>query len=89
MPATTEISTTEISSGPVQELSYETALAQLETILETLENDDLPLETSLTLYERGVTLADYCTNLLEAADLRVRKWQADGETTSFDDWQEG
>ncbi len=81
--------TTEISSVPVQELSYEAALAQLEVILETLENDDLPLETSLTLYERGVTLADYCTNLLEAADLRVSKWQTDGQTTPFDNWQEG
>jgi exodeoxyribonuclease VII small subunit len=85
MSATTEIPAT----SPVQELSYEEALAQLESILATLEQDDLPLETSLTLYERGVVLADYCTNLLDAAELRVRKWQADGQTTPFDDWQEG
>ncbi|MEZ4732516.1 MAG: exodeoxyribonuclease VII small subunit [Caldilineaceae bacterium] len=80
---------TEIPATPVQELSYEEALAQLETILDALEQDDLPLESSLTLYERGVLLADYCTNLLDAAELRVRKWQADGQTTPFDDWQEG
>lgn len=85
MSATTEIPAT----SPVQELSYEEALAQLESILATLEQDDLPLETSLMLYERGVVLADYCTNLLDAAELRVRKWQADGQTTPFDDWQEG
>lgn len=85
MSATTEIPLT----PPVHELSYEEALAQLETILETLERDDLPLETSLTLYERGVILADYCTNLLDTAELRVRKWQADGQTTLFDNWQEG
>lgn len=79
----------EVAALPVQDLSYEEALAQLEIVLSTLERDDLPLETSLTLYERGVLLADRCTNLLDAAELRVRKWQADGQTTPFTDWQEG
>lgn len=81
--------TVERAELPVHELSYEEALAQLEIILSTLERDDLPLETSLTLYERGVLLADRCTSLLDAAELRVQKWQADGSTTPFTDWQEG
>lgn len=81
--------TVEVAALPVHELSYEEALAQLEIVLSTLERDDLPLEASLTLYERGVLLADRCTNLLDAAELRVRKWQADGQTTPFTDWQEG
>ncbi|MBX3010886.1 MAG: exodeoxyribonuclease VII small subunit [Caldilineaceae bacterium] len=85
MSATTENS----PAAVVQALSYEEALAQLETILTTLEQDDLPLETALTLYEQGVVLADYCTNLLDTAELRVRKWQADGQTVPFDNWQEG
>lgn len=80
---------TEAAAQPVHELSYEEALAQLEIVLSTLERDDLPLATSLTLYERGVLLADHCTSLLDAAELRVRKWQADGQTTPFTDWQEG
>lgn len=79
----------ELANAPVQDLSYEEALAQLELILSTLERDDLPLETSLNLYERGVVLSDHCTNLLNAAELRVRKWQADGQTTPFSGWQEG
>jgi exodeoxyribonuclease VII small subunit len=79
----------EMSTLPVDELSYEEALAQLELILSTLERDDLPLETSLTLYERGVVLSDHCTNLLNAAELRVRKWQGDGQTVLFTEWQEG
>lgn len=79
----------ETAAPPVEALSYEEALAQLEVILSTLERDDLPLATSLTLYERGVLLADHCTSLLDAAELRVRKWQADGQTTPFTDWQEG
>jgi len=79
----------ELSATPVQDLSYEEALVQLELILSTLERDDLPLETSLSLYERGVVLSDHCTTLLNAAELRVRKWQADGQTTPFTGWQEG
>ena len=81
--------TVEVAALPVHELSYEEALAQLELVLSTLERDDLPLEASLTRYERGVLLAERCTNLLDAAELRVRKWQADGQTTPFTDWQEG
>ena len=79
----------EISTLPVDNLSYEEAFAQLDMILQLLEQDDLPLEKSLTLYERGVILTDYCTNLLDTAELRVRKWQADGQTTPLDNWQEG
>lgn len=79
----------ELSATPVQDLSYEEALVQLELILSTLERDDLPLETSLSLYEQGVVLSDHCTTLLNAAELRVRKWQADGQTTPFTGWQEG
>lgn len=80
---------TEAATQPVQELSYEEALAQLEIVLATLERDDLPLETSLTLYEQGVLLADHCTSLLDAAELRIQKWQTDGQTVPFTDWQEG
>lgn len=79
----------EVSTVPVDKLSYEEALAQLEIVLSTLERDDLPLEASLTLYEQGVLLANHCTTLLDAAELRVRKWQPDGQTTLFTDWQEG
>lgn len=79
----------ELSEAPVQDLLYEEALAQLELILSTLERDDLPLETSLNLYERGVVLSQHCTTLLNAAELRVRKWQADGQTPLFTGWQEG
>ena len=81
--------TVELSTAAVQELSYEEALAQLEQVLSTLERDDLPLETALTFYERGIVLSDHCTALLNAAELRVRRWQEEGQTTPFTTWQEG
>jgi exodeoxyribonuclease VII small subunit len=72
----------------ISELSYEEAFDQLEEILQTLELGDLPLEQSLALYEKGAALATYCARKLDEAELRVRKWQANDQTTDFDGWQD-
>jgi len=40
-------------SNDLSGLTYEQAFAELETIVETLENGQLPLEQALSLYERG------------------------------------
>jgi exodeoxyribonuclease VII small subunit len=50
---------------------FETAIAELERIVKQLEDGDLPLEASLTLYERGVTLSRYCHGRLEEAERRI------------------
>jgi exodeoxyribonuclease VII small subunit len=50
---------------------FEAAIAELEAIVKKLEEGDLPLETSLELYERGVTLSRYCHGRLEAAERRI------------------
>lgn len=71
------------------DLSYEEAFARLEKILQTLESDDLPLETSLDLYEQGLTLSTYCTRKLDEAELRVSRWQPGHQTTQFAGWPEG
>ena len=50
---------------------FEAAIAELETIVKKLEEGDLPLETSLQLYERGVQLSRFCHAQLEQAEKRV------------------
>ena len=50
---------------------FETAIAELETIVKKLEEGDLPLETSLQLYERGVHLSRFCHARLEEAEHRI------------------
>ncbi len=60
-------------------LTYEDALAELEGTVSRLERDDLSLEEALALFERGQTLAKYCSELLEEATLRVEQLTADGE----------
>ena len=50
---------------------FEAAIAELETIVKTLEEGDLALEKSLALFERGVTLSRFCHGKLEEAERRV------------------
>ena len=50
---------------------FEGAIAELESIVKTLEDGDLPLEQSLALYERGVQLARFCHSRLEEAERRI------------------
>lgn len=62
----------------IQELSFETAFEELETIIEQLDSGELPLDESVTLYERGRQLATRCQALLDEAELRVQKLLDDG-----------
>ncbi|HMV28382.1 MAG TPA: exodeoxyribonuclease VII small subunit [Anaerolineales bacterium] len=64
---------------PVEELTYEEALAELEQTVELLEGEQNPLDDAMKLFERGQALAARCGVLLEAAQLKVQKLV--GETT--------
>lgn len=68
-----------------QNLTFETALAELEQIVSRLEAGELTLEESLALFERGQQLADHCNNLLDSASLRVEQLTADGEIVDVSD----
>ncbi|MEL7591900.1 MAG: exodeoxyribonuclease VII small subunit [Anaerolineaceae bacterium] len=57
----------------LSDLSYEQAFSELESIVETLEGEQKPLDESLQLYERGQLLVQYCMALLDQADLRIRQ----------------
>lgn len=61
----------------VEELSYEQALAELETIVASLEANKLSLENTMSLYERGQALTRHCIDLLDKAELRVKKLSGD------------
>jgi exodeoxyribonuclease VII small subunit len=58
---------------------FEAAIAELETIVRKLEEGDLPLETSLQLYERGVQLSRFCHSRLEEAERRIEILNERGE----------
>ena len=50
---------------------FESAIAELESIVKTLEEGDLALEKSLALFERGVQLSRFCHAQLEQAEKRI------------------
>ena len=57
----------------IASLSFEQALAELETIVQELESGQAPLERSIEMYERGARLKAHCESRLEAARLKVEK----------------
>lgn len=59
-------------SLPVESLTYEQALAELEDIVQKMESGQQSLEDSIRAFERGQELARYCASLLENAELRIR-----------------
>jgi exodeoxyribonuclease VII small subunit len=72
---------------PVEELTYEDALAELEEIVSALEGEQNPLEESIKLFERGQALAAHCGVLLEAAELKVKQVAGD-EVLPFEELSE-
>ena len=58
---------------------FESAIAELEAIVKTLEEGDLALEKSLELYERGVQLSRFCHSRLEEAERRIEILNERGE----------
>jgi exodeoxyribonuclease VII small subunit len=60
-------------------LPFEQALAQLEAIVDQLEKGAVPLEESISIYERGEALKKHCDNLLKSAEQRIEKIMLGGD----------
>ncbi len=57
----------------LNKMSFEEALAELEVIVKKLEQGDVDLEQSITIYERGAALKSHCEARLKAAELKVEQ----------------
>lgn len=53
------------------EKKFETALQELEDIVSKLESEELPLEDSLALFEKGIKLSRLCSKKLSEAEKKV------------------
>ncbi len=58
---------------PIDELSFEVALKELEVIVAQLERGEVDLEDSIALYERGQALKTHCDKKLKSAEGRLEK----------------
>jgi exodeoxyribonuclease VII small subunit len=57
----------------IEELSFEAALKELESIVSRLEQGEVDLEDSIILYERGTALKAHCEKKLKGAEARLEK----------------
>jgi exodeoxyribonuclease VII small subunit len=67
----------ENAQADVKKLSFERAMEELESIVKRLEDGKVPLEESVTIYERGEALKRRCEELLRQAEARVDKITTD------------
>ena len=67
-----------------EEISFEEAAEKLESIVEAMESDELPLEKLLVRYEQGAKLVKICEGKLEAAEKRITQLEKNmgGELSS-------
>ncbi len=60
-----------MTDKPVTEMSFEEAMAALETVVSQLERGEVALEQSIALYERGAALKAHCAGKLKDAEEKV------------------
>ncbi|WP_420724557.1 exodeoxyribonuclease VII small subunit [Hwanghaeella sp. LZ110] len=64
---------TTTAKSTIDDLSFEQAMAELESIVRGLESGDIELEASIEAYERGAALKKHCEKKLAGAKARIEK----------------
>ena len=68
-----------MTETPVDDMSFEQALKELEEVLGQLERGDVALDESISLYERGAALKKRCEQKLKEAEEKVAAITLDGD----------
>ena len=55
-----------------EEIPFEDALAEIDRIVAQLESGELPLDRSLEIFQRGMTLIDFCSKKLQAVESKLK-----------------
>lgn len=77
---TSQKNTEDNNTKSFKELDFETALAELEKIVQSLEQGDLTLEESMTKFQQGIELSKICNNKLQQAEEKIEQLTKDSET---------
>ena len=64
-------------NAPKAPESFESAMRELEQLIASMENGQMPLETSLQAYQRGAFLVKFCQKQLQAVQDQVKIVEAD------------
>ena len=65
------------------ELTVEEAFAQIRTLLDEMESEDVSLERSFDNYEKGMKLSRLCNEKIDAVEKKVQQLNADGTLQDF------
>lgn len=68
--------------------NFEKSLAELETLVETMENGEISLEDSLKHFERGISLTRACQKALEEADQKVKILMEKDNQSTLEDFDQ-
>ena len=60
-------------NNDISKLSFEEAIKELGSIVGKIEKGEIPLQDSLTQYERGMSLIQHCQAILKKAEKRIEK----------------
>ncbi|HJG33001.1 Exodeoxyribonuclease VII small subunit [Jeotgalicoccus aerolatus] len=60
--------------------TFEMKMTRLETIVKSLDEEEVSLEKSLELYQEGIKLSQECDNILKNAELKVEELNKDNES---------
>jgi exodeoxyribonuclease VII small subunit len=63
----------------VRRNDFEKAFKELETIVQRLEKEELPLDESLRLFEQGISLSRFCHQRLEEVEKKIELILADAK----------
>ncbi|HPC93613.1 MAG TPA: exodeoxyribonuclease VII small subunit [Sedimentisphaerales bacterium] len=65
----------------ITKLSFEDSIKRLRTIVDKIEQGEIPLQDSLEQYEQGMALIQHCRQILQKAEKRIEKINKAGEET--------
>ena len=78
----------QIMSKKPTDLTFETALERLESLIESMENGDTPLADLVAKFEEGSKLLKQCQSKIKTAERKIKKLNIeDGTAEEFDDLQ--
>ena len=68
-----------------KELTIEESFAEIETILNKLESNEVTLEDSFLLYQSGMKQIKHCNDLMNAVEQKVQMLKSNGELETFEE----
>ncbi|MGX7144110.1 exodeoxyribonuclease VII small subunit [Facklamia languida] len=69
----------------VEKESFESAMSQLEEIVQQLERGSLPLDQSIKMFKKGIELSQYCQKELDQAEEMVTKVMTESGLKKLDE----